>query len=233
MSQTPPPPGPPKVKRPLARRAVVGVGAGVAVVAVVAAAVIGGGLYVARERIAVNLAQRWLGEHGAAGSAVEVQGLSLGGFTAKVRIGDPKDPDLTVDKMTVNYAVSGPWTGEGLNVHTHAVRLVRPRLKARLTGGVLSFGALDGVIKAILQLPPTKDPLPDVTLEDADARLVTDGGTVRLHGAGSLRAGALTALQGQLDPFHLALNGAKIDKTVLHKILPQCLQIIVCTASVC
>ena len=204
MSETPPP----TVKRTGVRRTVIGAGAGVAVAA---AAVIGGSVYVARERIAVHLAQQWLGEHGAAGSAVEVQGLSLSGFDAKVRIGDPKDPDLTVERMTVDYAVSGPWTGEAFNVHTRAVRLLRPRLKARLTGGVLSFGALDGVIKAIAQLPPTKDPLPDVTLEDADARLVTDGGTVRLRGAGSLRAGVLTTLQGQLEPFHLAVNGAKID----------------------
>lgn len=197
----------PTVKRPLVRRAALAVGG----VAAVGALVVFGGVYVARERIAVRLAQQWLGEHGAAGSAVEVQGLSLSGFTAKVRIGDPKDPDLTVDQMTVDYAVSGPWTGEALAVHTRAVRLVRPHLKARLIDGKLTFGALDGVIKAIAQLPPTKDPLPDVTLEDADARLVTDGGTVRMHGAGSLRAGALTALQGQVDPFRLALGGARID----------------------
>lgn len=190
----------------MARRGALAVGA-VAVVVVIAVAAV----YLARETIAVSLARQWLAEHGAAASAVELEHLTLTGFSAKVRLGDPNDPDLTVDRMEVRYTLSGPWTGEGFAVHTKSILLVRPHLRARLVGGVVTFGAVDGLIKVIEQLPPSTEPLPDVTLQDGDARLATAGGTVRVHGAGSLRAGALTALQGQLDPVHLTLGADKID----------------------
>ena len=190
----------------MVRRGPIAIGS-LAVVVVIGAAA----LYLARGEIAVSLARQWLAEHGAAASAVELEHLTLTGFSAKVRLGDPSDPDLTVDRMDVRYAVSGPWTGEAFAVHTRSVVLVRPHLRARLVNGVVTFGAVDGLIKVIEQLPPSTEPLPDVTLEDGEARLTTAGGAVRVHGAGSLRAGALTALQGQLDPVHLTLGVDKID----------------------
>ena len=190
----------------VARRGVLALGA-LAAIAVIGVAAV----YLARGTIAISLARQWLAEHGAAASAVKLDRLTLTGFSAKVRLGDARYPDLTVDRMDVRYTLSGPWTGEGFAVHTQSVLLVRPHLRARLVNGGLSFGAVDGLIKVIEQLPPSTEPLPDVTIEDGDVRLATSGGTVRVHGAGSLRAGALTALQGQLDPVHLILGADKID----------------------
>ena len=113
--------------------------------------------------------------------------------------------------MDVRYALSGPWTGGDVGLHTASITLVHPRLNGRYANGVLSFGALDGVIKALAQLPRTTEPLPDIVVVNGEARLSTVGGAVRLRAAGSLRAGALTMLQGQVEPLHLRFGGESAD----------------------
>ena len=187
---------------------VAGLAGGGIVVALLAGSV---GLYVGRGSIAESAARKWLTDHGVAASAIEIEGLSPNGFTARLRLGEAGDPDLTVEHMDVRYDLTGPWSGSDLAINPRSVRLVGLRLKARLSHGVVSLGAVDKVIKAIEQLPPSKAPPPAVFLQDGEVRLVSDGGVVRLHGAGSFNPGAASTLQGQLAPFHLAFDGHRFD----------------------
>ena len=87
-------------------------------------------LAASRNLIARALARSWLQGHGVA-SDLEVRALSLTGLKARVRLGDPTSPDLTVDEVDVRYAITGPWNGEPLEVATRSVRLVRPRITVR------------------------------------------------------------------------------------------------------
>jgi hypothetical protein len=179
--------------------------------AVATVVVFGLAAYVERGRIAEGAARRWLAEHGAAASALDIKGLSLTGFSARIRLGPPADPDLTVDRMDVRYALAGPWTGGGLALHPASITLVHPRLNVRYGKGVLSFGALDRVIQALARLPRSTEPLPDIVVVNGEARLLTVGGDVRLRAAGSLRAGALTMLQGQVEPLHLRFGNRSVE----------------------
>ena len=186
--------------------------AGLAVGGIVVALLAGGvGLYVGRGNIAESAARQWLTDHGVAASAIEIEGLSPNGFTARLRIGKAGDPDLTVERMDVRYDLMGPWSGSDLAINPRSVRLIGLRLKARLSHGVVSLGAVDNVIKAIEQLPPSKAPPPAIFLQDGEVQLVSDGGVLRLHGAGSFHPGAAATLHGQLAPFHLVFDGQRFD----------------------
>ena len=187
---------------------VAGLAGGGIVVALLAGGV---GLYVGRGSIAESAARKWLTDHGVAASAIEIEGLSPNGFTARLRLGAAGDPDLTVEHMDVRYDLMGPWSGSDLAINPRSVRLVGLRLQARLSHGVVSLGAVDKVIKAIEQLPPSKAPPPAIFLQDGEVRLVSDGGVVRLHGAGRFSPGAASNFHGQLAPFHLAFDGQRFD----------------------
>ena len=184
-----------------------GVVAGGTLVGVVIA---GLGVYLARGPIAASLARHWLSDHGVA-SAIEIQGLSLTGFQGKLRLGDPADPDLTVERLDVGYVLTGPWDGRALGLRPRNVRLVRPRLKLRLADGKLDFGALDRLVRELEQRPPTAETAPDVTVEDGQVLLSALGGTLRSRGSGAMRAGRLITLEGRVDPFHLTLGRARLD----------------------
>jgi len=165
---------------------------------------------IARDRIAESLARRWLGEHGVA-SKLKVRALSLTGLKASLRLGDPSDPDFTVDEMDVGYSLSGPWEGKAFGVQTRSLRLVRPRLRLRLSAGHINLGALEPLIQEAAKRPPSGGPAPDVTIEDGVALLLTPDGHVRFRGGGALRGGALTTLDGQVDPFVFTLAGVQVQ----------------------
>ncbi len=100
-----------------------------------------------------------------------------------VRLGDPKNPDLTADWVEIDV---GP-SLSGLAVK--AVRAGGVRLRGRLVQNGLSLGVIDRL------LPPSSGPfrLPDIdlSLEDARMRLDSPWGQIggRLDGQGNLRAG--------------------------------------------
>jgi hypothetical protein len=188
------------------RRRGVRVAIGLALAVLVALAV----ALITRDRIAESLARRWLGQHGVA-SKLKVRSLSLTGLSASLRLGDPSDPDFTVERMDVAYALSGPWNGKPFGVQTRSLRLVRPRLRLRLTGGHLNLGVLQPLIQEAAKHPPGGGPQPDVTVEDGVALLLTPDGHVRFRGGGALRGGALSALDGQVDPFVFTLFGAQVQ----------------------
>jgi hypothetical protein len=167
-------------------------------------------VYAMRGPIAERLAQDWLSRHGVA-SSLKVEGLSLTGFTASLRLGDPTAPDLTVERLEVGYSLSGPWNGQPFAVQTRSLRLVRPRLRVRLTPVGLSFGALQPLIDEAAKQPPSKGPPPDITVEDGLVVLTTPQGELLLHGRGALRTGAASGFQVQADPFQLVVSGARLS----------------------
>ena len=101
-----------------------------------------------------------------------------------VVIGDPRRPDLTVERVEV--AMESNWGVPGFG----RITLERPRLYGSYSGGRLSFGSLDKVLftgsKEPFRLPDL-----DLALRDGRARIGTDFGPVgvKLEGAGELRGG--------------------------------------------
>ncbi len=160
--------------------------------------------------LAEHLAAAWLKSQGA-DSALRVTSLTGRGLSASVRLGDPADPDLVIDRVDVTYAVSGPWNGKALDVTPLTVRLIRPRLRLAVKNGALDYGQLAGVVKWARSLPPSTRPLPDVVVEDGGARLVTDTGVLVFTGGGRYAAAGPTSFAARLAPFHqssASLNAA-------------------------
>jgi hypothetical protein len=185
-------------------------GAAVAIGVAFAVLVAGAVLLLARERIAESLARQWLGQHGVA-AKLKVHSLSLTGLSAGLRLGDPAHPDFTVDELDIGYALSGPWNGKPFAVQTRSLRLVRPRLRLRMTGDHLNLGTLEPLIQEMSKHPPSGGPQPDVKIVDAVVLLLTPDGHVRLRGGGAMHAGGLTALDGEVDPFTITLMGDHLD----------------------
>ncbi len=190
--------------RPYSRLAI-GLLAGASVVVVGAF-----GLFAARSLIGERVAVDWLAARGVR-SQVEIRSLSLTRLTARVRIGPPSDPDLTIRRLEVDYALTGPWQGQALGVEARAVRLWRPHLKGRLVDGRLSLGGLDRPLAELARAPPSAAPLPDVTVEQGVLDLATPTGELVLEGGGQAVAGAIVAVQGHLRPFDFALPGLRLS----------------------
>jgi hypothetical protein len=101
-----------------------------------------------------------------------------------VVIGDPKRPDMTIER--VEAVLTAGWNGPGIG----RVVLVRPRLYGSLRGGRLSFGTLDPLL-----FGESKQPfrLPDLDLEIVGGGGLLEGDFGRLGmtlaGKGPLRDG--------------------------------------------
>lgn len=103
---------------------------------------------------------------------------------SSVVIGDPRRPDLTIDRVEVRTRLA--WGLPGLG----RITLVRPRLYGRIRNGKPSFGSLDKVLftgsKEPFRLPDL-----DVAIRDGRARIDSDYGAagVKIDGEGGLRGG--------------------------------------------
>ena len=160
-----------------------------------------------RTVIAQRLARDWLSKHKVA-ARLEVRSISLTGLSAHLSVGDPADPDLSVERIDVGYALTGPWTGAALGVQTGSLRLVRPRLKLRLVDGRIDFGAVKPLIDEIAKLPPGR--APDVAIEDGRVVLLTPGGQLAARGEVTLRTGNLEKLDAKVDPFRVTVSGVSL-----------------------
>lgn len=148
--------------------------------------VTGGGLWLTRNRIADGVITRQLA---ALGLPATYRIVSIGPgreVLADVVVGDPKRPDLVIERaeLELAWSLTGPRIGQ--------VTLVRPRLYGTFHGGTAHFGALDKVIHA---KPAGKEPfrLPDwrLTIVDGRGLLDADQGRVafKADGTGALRDG--------------------------------------------
>jgi len=145
-----------------------------------------GTAWLSREQIAADVIEDALAERDIP-ARYEIE--SIGTTEAVLRdisIGDPEDPDLTVERASVRIRHRFGFP------RIDVVRLVRPRLYGSYRGGKLSFGALDPLI---FPEDETQEPfeLPDLnlTVEDGRALLESDFGPVgiSLAGGGWLRGG--------------------------------------------
>ncbi|HEY8615615.1 intermembrane phospholipid transport protein YdbH family protein [Phenylobacterium sp.] len=155
-------------------------------------------LYGTRRIIAREALTGWLQARGIASEA-EIQGLGLTGATARLRIGDPRNPEFTAERAEVRYAL------RGFSLEVSSVRLVRPVLRASLRGGKLSAGSLDPLIEEFRRQPPKPDARkPRIEVDDGVLLLATDFGPLRLMADALVNDGRLVRLAGGAAPARLA-----------------------------
>lgn len=124
-------------------------------------------------------------------------------------VGDPRRPDLTVERaeVRIRYRLGYPAIGR--------ITVTRPRLYGSYRGGALSFGSLDKVLFRKTTTPPGLPKL-DLRLIDGRALLETDYGPVgvKADGAGRLDSG-FAGIVAVAAP-QLAGGGCAADKASLY-----------------
>lgn len=154
-------------------------------------------LYAARRVIAREALTGWLQSKGIASEA-EIQAFGLTGATARLRIGDPANPDFTAERVEVGYAL------RGFSVEVASVKLTRPVLRARVRDGRLSAGVLDPLIEEFRRRPPRPEAKkPRIEVDEGELRLATDYGPVRLTADALINDGKLMSLAAASAPARL------------------------------
>lgn len=167
--------------------------------------------WLSRRTIARDTLVGWLERQGVP-AEVEVERIELSGVVARIRAGDPENPDLIIDRVEVDYGVAWPWASGGVGVTPSRVRLVRPVLRARLANGRLSFGALDPLIEDFRGRPPRADAAaPLVVVEDGRVRLMTDQGLLEIAADARVADRRLHSLKARLPRQTLSGAGARLD----------------------
>lgn len=137
-----------------------------------------------REDIAANLIGSELAKRGLSARYEIVRIGPARQVFRNISIGDPANPDLSVERIEVETTNSWGLPGIG------RITLVRPRLYGRWMDGKLTFGALDPLIYTKSKEPPQLPAL-DIALVDARARVASPWGVVgfKAEGAGNLADG--------------------------------------------
>jgi hypothetical protein len=152
----------------------------------------------------------WLEREGVPAD-VDIEKVELDGVVARVRIGDPRNPDVTVERVEVDYALGTPWSRQGLGVTPSRIRLLRPVARVSLRGGKVSFGSLDPLIEKFTGRPPGPDSrAPLVLVENARVRLMTDYGPADVLGDARVEDGKLMRLVARM-PATALRSGDRID----------------------
>ncbi|PZO00155.1 MAG: C4-dicarboxylate ABC transporter, partial [Alphaproteobacteria bacterium] len=168
------------------------------VVALVVLSLALGVVYLNRRAAARQVLTGWLDQRGIE-AQVDVERFEIDGFVGSIRIGDPNDPDVIVDRVEVDYAVSAPWSSTGTGVSPSRIRLVRPVLRATWQDGALSLGSLDPLIEEFTGRPPRPDArAPVVIVESGRVRLNTEYGPLQLLGDARMEDGKLMRLKARL-----------------------------------
>lgn len=152
----------------------------------------------------------WLEREGVPAD-VDIERVELDGVVARVRIGDPRNPDITVERVEVDYAVGAPWSKQGLGVTPTRIRLLRPVARMSLRGGKLSFGSLDPLVQKFTGRPPSPDSRsPVVQVERARVRVDTDYGQANILGDARIEDGKLMRLVARM-PATALRSGDRLD----------------------
>jgi hypothetical protein len=173
---------------------------------------IGIGLLIAALVLALFVAVTWMNRRTAAREVlvgwldrrgieaeVEVERLEMDGFVGRVRIGDAADPDVTIERVEVDYGLTLPWAQGGMGVTPTRIRLVRPVMRASWREGRLSFGSLDPLIEEFTGRPPRPDSRgPIVVVETGRLRLDTEYGPVSLLADARVDDGKLMRLSARM-----------------------------------
>ncbi|WP_292094592.1 YdbH domain-containing protein [Brevundimonas sp.] len=155
-------------------------------------------LYVNRRAAAREVLVGWLDRRGIVAD-VEVERIELDGFVGKVRIGDPANPQASVERVEVDYAIALPWSKSGLGVTPSRIRLVRPVVRASWKDGTLSVGPLDQIVREFTSRPPQPDQrAPLVIVETGRLRLDTEYGPLQLLADAQVENGKLMRLAARM-----------------------------------
>jgi len=186
--ETQPPRPRPRTGRPLIRiLAVVGV---VLLIAV-------GVIWLNRKALAREALTGWLRSKGVAADA-QVEAFGPGVFTARLRIGDPANPDFAAERAEVRYRARIT----GLEVLS--VTLRKPVLRAQFRQGQLKVGALDPLVQEFLRRPPRPDAKqPRIRIDDGVLVLSTDYGPMRVAADAVVEDGKLQTLTATSAPARL------------------------------
>lgn len=169
-----------------------------AVTLLIAVLVLTGLLYFNRRAVAREVLVGWLDRRGVPAD-VAFERLELDGFAARVRIGPADDPDVTVERVEVDYALVGPWAGRAFAVNPGRIRMTRPLVKARWRDGKLSLGSLDGLLSEFTARPPGPDSAaPTILVESGRVVLDTEHGPVQVTADARMDDGRLTRLSARL-----------------------------------
>ena len=137
-------------------------------------------LWTQRERIANNVIGNELASRGIPATYTIERIGARRQVLSNIVVGDPRRPDLTVERAEVQlvYRLGFPGIGK--------VTLVKPRLYGTYRGGKLSFGSLDPLL---FEGPGREFQLPrlDLALRDGRALLETDYGRVGFKAEGEGR----------------------------------------------
>ncbi|MCR5877898.1 YdbH domain-containing protein [Phenylobacterium sp. J367] len=161
-------------------------------------------LYASRRVILRESLTGWLESKGIPSEA-EVEAFGLTSATARIRIGDPANPDFTAERAVVGYSL------RGLRFEVTSVRLTKPVLRARLHNGKLSVGSLDPLIEEFRQRPPRPDAAkPRIEIDDGVVALATDYGPVRLTADARVEDNKLLHLVATSAPARLQGDGFEV-----------------------
>lgn len=198
MSEATAPVRPPSRRGGAARRVLVGLGVVLCVVAVLA-----GLLYLNRRAATRQVLVGWLERQGIP-AEVEIERVEIDGIVARIRIGDPRNPDAVVERVEVDYAIGAPWSKAGLGVTPSRIRLLRPVLRASFRKGEFSVGSLDPLVERFTGRPPRPDARgPLVLVEQGRVRLDTEYGPVNLLGDARIDDGRLIRLTARMPSANL------------------------------
>ena len=208
---------PPARRGGAARRVLFGLGVALCVLAVLV-----GLLYLNRRAATRQVLVGWLERQGVPAD-VEIERVELDGIVARIRIGDPRNPDAVVERVEVDYVIGAPWSEAGLGVTPSRIRLVRPVLRASFRDGAFSLGSLDPLVERFTGRPPRPDARgPLVLVEQGRVRLDTEYGPVNVLGDARIDDGRLVRLSARMPAANLksgdiearALAGALAVSTV-------------------
>ncbi len=178
--------------RSLARRLLIAAGVVLCVLLVLI-----GLLYVNRRAAARQALIGWLDGQGIEAD-MDVERVELDGLVASVRIGDPRNPDVVVDRVEVDYVIGTPWSKAGLGLTPSRIRLVRPVVRASYRNGTFSLGSLDPLVERFTRRPPRPDSRgPLVLVEQGRVRLDTEYGPVAILGDARIDDGKLIRLSAR------------------------------------
>ena len=155
-------------------------------------------LYLNRRAATRQVLIGWLEQQGIEAD-MQVERLELDGLVASVRIGDAADPDVTVQRVEVDYAIGAPWSKGGLGLTPTRIRLIRPVVRASVRDGKLTLGSLDPLVERFTGRPPRPDSRgPLVLVEGARVRLDTDFGPTNIFGDARIDDGKLMRLTARM-----------------------------------
>lgn len=148
-------------------------------------------IYLARLPIAGWAIEHYLAAQGVE-SEVTVLSLSPTQIAATARIGAARHPDLTVERLAIQFA----W--HGLKPLISNIEIEAPVLRISYRQGTVSLGALDALSRSFSEGARQKrfllSNLPDLSFTDAHLVLATLGGLLRIYGRGAIKKGQVTDL---------------------------------------